>query len=377
MRVLFLCTVFFTYGFAEKHSLQYLYIAVQKGNNSPNISQTVFSAAVLLDGEQVMSYNSSERILIPKAWIKETETEDFWSSETQEMQGYHDEFTKKFHMVLKLFHIHTGVHTLQRIYGCEDENNGIVRRYDEYGYDGQDIVSLNLDSKSWSAANGSKTIKGIWKTKEAQFWMSQLETVCTDWFGKFYSKQRKFGPKASLFQKHSPSPEVVCHATGFFPKTMNITWQKDGEDVHENVELSETLPNEDGSFQKRSILKVSAEELQEHTYTCVIEHSSLEKEMVLEVPKGGGLMGIIVGVVVALVVLVAVVAGIVVWKKKNSGFKSVPSRASSEGDSSSNNEDPVMINRCRTNWYHLSSLVGFAAIWKKRNSVPQMPRERT
>ncbi|KAI5088476.1 major histocompatibility complex class I UXA2 precursor [Silurus meridionalis] len=301
----------------EKHSLQYLYIAVQKGNNSPNISQTVFSAAVLLDGEQVMSYNSSERILIPKAWIKETETEDFWRSETQEMQGYHDEFTKKFHMVLKLFPFHTGVHTLQRMYGCEDENNSIVRRYDEYGYDGQDIVSLNLDSKSWSAANGSKTIKGIWKTKEAQFWMSQLETVCTDWFGKFYSKQRKFGPKASLFQKHSSSPEVVCHATGFFPKTMNITWQKDGEDVHENVELSETLPNEDGSFQKRSILKVSAEELQEHTYTCVIEHSSLEKEMVLEVPKDGGSgrerVGIFVGVIVAFVVLVA---ALVVGKEK-------------------------------------------------------------
>ncbi|KAK3514813.1 hypothetical protein QTP70_032436 [Hemibagrus guttatus] len=84
--------------------------------------------------------------------------------------------------------------------------------------------------------------------------------------------------------------------------------------------VRETLPNQDGSFQKRSILKVPAEELQKHTYTCVIQHSSLKEELVLEVPKGGGLMAIIVGVVVALVVLVAVVAGIMVWKK-NSGFK--------------------------------------------------------
>ncbi|KAG7318662.1 hypothetical protein KOW79_018417 [Hemibagrus wyckioides] len=126
-------------------------------------------------------------------------------------------------------------------------------------------------------------------------------------------------PTASVIQKHSPSPEVVCHATGFFPKEVMISWRKDGEDVNEDVELRETLPNQDGSFQKRSILKVPAEDLQKHTYTCVIQHSSLKEELVLEVPKGGGLMPIIVGVLVALVVLVAVVAGIMVWKKKNSG----------------------------------------------------------
>ncbi|KAF7687691.1 hypothetical protein HF521_014919 [Silurus meridionalis] len=160
--------------------------------------------------------------------------------------------------------------------------------------------------------------------------------------------EREVPPETSLFQNHSRSPEVVCHATGFFPKALNISWQKDGEDVHKDVELRETLPNQDGSFQKRSILKVSAEDLQKHTYTCVIEHSSLEKDLVLPVSErrilrdggsgggsDGGQIGIIVGISVALVVLV--VAGIVVWKKKNSGFKPVLPKPSSEGDSSSNN----------------------------------------
>ncbi|KAK3520900.1 hypothetical protein QTP86_002458, partial [Hemibagrus guttatus] len=59
-------------------------------------------------------------------------------------------------------------------------------------------------------------------------------------------------PTASVFQKHSPYPEVVCHATGFFPKAVNISWRKDGEDLNEDVELRETLPNQDGSFQKHS-----------------------------------------------------------------------------------------------------------------------------
>ncbi|KAF7687702.1 hypothetical protein HF521_014930 [Silurus meridionalis] len=92
-------------------------------------------------------------------------------------------------------------------------------------------------------------------------------------------------PETSVFQKRSFPPEVVCHATGFYPKALLISWQEDGQNVLEDVELRETLPNQDGSFQKRSILKVSAEELQKHTYTCVIEHSSLEKDLVLPVSE--------------------------------------------------------------------------------------------
>ena len=89
-------------------------------------------------------------------------------------------------------------------------------------------------------------------------------------------------PEVSLFQKDSSSP-VVCHATGFFPKAVMISWKKNGEDLDEDVELRETLPNQDRTFQKRSILTVPPEELKDHEYTCIIQHSSLEKEMVLQV----------------------------------------------------------------------------------------------
>ncbi|KAI4903914.1 hypothetical protein NFI96_028717 [Prochilodus magdalenae] len=84
------------------------------------------------------------------------------------------------------------------------------------------------------------------------------------------------------FQKDSSSP-VVCHATGFYPKPVMISWKKNGEDLDEGVEIRETVPNQDGTFQKRSILTVSPEELDRNQYTCIIQHSSLEKEMVLQV----------------------------------------------------------------------------------------------
>ncbi|XP_037387199.1 natural cytotoxicity triggering receptor 3 ligand 1-like [Pygocentrus nattereri] len=128
--------------------------------------------------------------------------------------------------------------------------------------------------------------------------------------------RRRVRPEASLFQKDSSSP-VVCHATGFFPKAVNISWQKNGEDLHEDVEFRETLPNQDGTFQKRSVLTVSPEELNRHNYTCIIQHSSLEKEMVLYVSRrrvsGGDWIGIIVGAVVTALLIIVV---IVVWMKK-------------------------------------------------------------
>ncbi|KAL6465915.1 hypothetical protein MHYP_G00260480 [Metynnis hypsauchen] len=113
---------------------------------------------------------------------------------------------------------------------------------------------------------------------------------------------------------------------GFFPKAVKLFWQKNGEDLKEDVELRETLPNQDGTFQKRSILTVSPEELNKHHYTCIIQHSSLEEKMVLQeidlrVLSGdsdGGSAGIFFGgAVVVLLIVLSGCAGFIIWK--NSG----------------------------------------------------------
>ncbi|KAF5893596.1 BOLA class I histocompatibility antigen, alpha chain BL3-7-like isoform X2, partial [Clarias magur] len=225
------------------------------------------------------------------------------------------------------------VHTMQLMYSCELDDDGTTRGSVQLAYDGEDFLNLDQKNKTWIPAK-----PGVVISKQFEDYINNLtsdgrknyvSTNCIDRINQYVlngrdTLERKVRPEVSVFQKHwSPSPELVCHATGFFPRAVMITWQKDGEDVHEDVELRETLPNQDGSFQKRSILKVPAEELQKHTYTCVVQHSSLEKELVREVPKGGAPIAIITAVVVALIALVTVVAGIVFWKKKNSAFRPV------------------------------------------------------
>ncbi|KAM9446939.1 H-2 class I histocompatibility antigen, Q10 alpha chain-like [Clarias gariepinus] len=374
------------------HNLQFIYTAIPAGIHFPE-----FMAIGLVDGEQFMIYKSTDSgSLEPAEWMKEFESENYWKSLREDMRTNQDNFNSMFTAI----NHDKGNHTLQRMYGCEIHNDGNreeLTGYDLYGYDGEDFLHFELNG-TWTAANNqAEKILQRWRTNGYKgYWKTFLKVDCIEQLRKIvsYIRQtlgRKVVPKVLVFHRHSsPSPEVVCHATGFFPKPLNITWQKDGEDVHEDVELRETLPNQDGSFQKRSILKVPAEELQKHNYTCVVQHSSLEKELVREVEKGGrsdrGSAGrsdgegsdkgsgggsggspnsIIAAAVVSLVILAAVVAVIVVRKKKNSGgrrkepdvkfsqngsrtisslsFMPVPQKNpdTSEGDSSFNNSNTV------------------------------------
>ncbi|KAM9447110.1 major histocompatibility complex class I-related gene protein-like [Clarias gariepinus] len=288
---------------AITHTLQYLYTALTPGINVPE-----FTAVGLVDGQQAVYYDSNIRKTIPKTeWILKigANNPDYWEDRTQR------------------------VHTLQRMYGCELDDDCTTRGYNQVGYDGEDFISLDLRTGTWTAANDkAMTTKQKWESTgaEIKYWKYYLEKECFEWLKKFLSYgretlERRVRPEVSVFQKHSPSPEVVCHATGFFPKAVIITWQKDGEDVHGAVELRETLPNQDGSFQKRIILKVPAEELQKHTYTCVVHPSGRQQwPGDQQIYTGGAPIAIIVAVT-ALLTLSAVVAGIMVWKKKNFDWK--------------------------------------------------------
>ncbi len=75
----------------------------------------------------------------------------------------------------------------------------------------------------------------------------------------------------SLFQ-NDPSSSVSCHATGFYPAAVTITWLKNGQDHDEDVDLGELLPNEDGTFQKTVTLSIQPDEWKKNQFDCVVEH---------------------------------------------------------------------------------------------------------
>lgn len=83
--------------------------------------------------------------------------------------------------------ITAGVHTVQMMYGCERDDNGTTRTYLQYGYDGEDLISLDLKTGNWTAADEveSYIVRWIPTIHEAKYWMDFLENECIEWLKKF------------------------------------------------------------------------------------------------------------------------------------------------------------------------------------------------
>ncbi|CAM4661964.1 unnamed protein product [Leuciscus chuanchicus] len=165
------------------------------------------------------------------------------------------------------------------MYGCEwDDETGDSQGFDQYGYDGEDFISLDLKENRYitSVPQAFPTVEK-WNNKRALFiFLKQYyDYECVYWLKEFLKLRKEVpriaAPVVSLLQKHPSSP-VLCHATGFYPSGMTITWFRNGQEHHEDVDLGETLPNEDGTFQRTSTLYVTPDEWEKNQFSCEVEH---------------------------------------------------------------------------------------------------------
>uniref|UniRef100_A0A8C1LH60 Major histocompatibility complex class I UBA n=1 Tax=Cyprinus carpio TaxID=7962 RepID=A0A8C1LH60_CYPCA len=327
-------------AYAGTHSLRYFYTGVSGIIDFPE-----FTAVGLVDEGQFMYFDSNTKKAVPKTeWIRQNVGEDYWDKEAQIDIKAHQIFKINIQNIRVHFNQSAGVHSWQLMYGCELDDDGTKRGYYQYGYDGEDFLSLDKSTLTWTAANPQAVLtKNRWETKErqlAEYWKAYLENTCIEWVQKYvaYGKdtlERKVSPQVSLLQKSSSS-SVKCHATGFFPSGVTISWQKNGQEHHEDVYLGELLPNEDGTFQRTSTIRVSPDELKKNQFSCVVEHQAETIRSILtdaSVP-----IGIILGAVAGvLLLIVTAVAGYKIYQRKK-GFK--PVNASDDGSNSSARSDP-------------------------------------
>ncbi|XP_056597164.1 H-2 class I histocompatibility antigen, alpha chain-like [Triplophysa dalaica] len=228
---------------------------------------------------------------VPKTELMRSYGEDYWNTQTHVIIGYYQEYKNSNNFKdLRLFnHSMSDVHTVQMTYGCELEDDGTNRGYYEFGYDGDDFIRFDKNTLTWTAGETypqAVIIKNQWEADrdQAEKMKANLENPCIWWLKDFASHMniQRDAPEVSLLQKNSSSP-VICHATSFYPKNIMMTWKKNNEDHNEDVEVSETLPNADGTFQKSISLSVKSEEWKKNpdVYRCVIQHVGAEKEIVV------------------------------------------------------------------------------------------------
>ncbi|XP_032435787.1 major histocompatibility complex class I-related gene protein-like isoform X2 [Xiphophorus hellerii] len=315
----------------EPHSLWYILSATTGISDFPE-----FLGSGVVDGVVVGYCDNSLKYTIPKThWMSKLFEED-----PQHVQWLNNkcllnrlDFKATIITLKQRFNQSEAVHIFQRSNGCFwDDETGEFDGFNEYGYDGEDLIRFDLKTLTWISPRRQTVInKHNWDSDGNNlFWKHALTEDCLR-FLKLYlnygksSLQTTVHPSVSLLQK-SPSSAVTCHATGFYPERAAVFWRKDGQELHEGVEKGEILPNNDGTFQMSVDLNISPPE-DWARYDCVFQFTGAEDKILIKLDKeviktnrdeSSQIRIIVIAVVsVAIAIIIIIALAFTAYKKRN------------------------------------------------------------
>nr|AFN37220.1 MHC class I antigen [Tupaia belangeri] len=313
---------------AGSHSLRYFEISVSRPGREPRYIRVGY-----VDDTQFVRFDSdsaSQREEPRAPWMDQMDGE-YWEEQTRIAKGNAQTDRGNLRTLRGYYNqSKAGSHTIQSMYGCDVGPGGrLLRGYRQDAYDGRDYIALNEDLRSWTAADTAAQItQRKWEAADvAEEERAYLEGECVQWLGTYLENgketlQRADPPKAHVTHHPTSDQEATlrCWALGFYPAEISLTWQRDGEDQTQDMELVETRPAGDGTFQKWAAVVVPSGE--EQRYTCHLQHEGLPEPLTLRWEPHPQSPLLIVGIVAGLVLLGVLVTGaIVIWRRSSGGKK--------------------------------------------------------
>uniref|UniRef100_A0A8C3MVU4 Uncharacterized protein n=1 Tax=Geospiza parvula TaxID=87175 RepID=A0A8C3MVU4_GEOPR len=226
------------------HSLRYLYVAVPE----PSLGIPQFMAIGYLDGIPFVRYDSERGRMEPLTqWMKDGVELGYWDMGTQiNVRNQHID-ARNLETARERYNQSGGLHTSLTVYGCDLLSDGSITR------------------RLWE-----QDLNGVEKRT------NYLKHVCPEWL----QRHVRYGQKEAEL-KEPPDVHVSgreehgtlilsCHAYGFYPNTIAVSWMKGGETLDQETEWGGIVPNSDGTFHTWARIEVLLEEREQ--YQCRVEH---------------------------------------------------------------------------------------------------------
>ncbi|CAM5072659.1 unnamed protein product [Natator depressus] len=286
-----------------------------------------------LDDVQIAYYSSATRELRPsQTWAAQAVGAEYLQEKTQEFWGYEERIKLETRRWMQLHNQTGGIHTEQIHVGCALSGQTPVDPRFQYAYDGGDFISFDAQTGTWVAAVQPAFLqKQRWETGKTwtQYVQHYLRSECLGTLRSLVQRGRavleqQVSPEVSVSHTDSPDGSITlcCHARGFYPCPIHVSWVRDGEDILAEKDSSGILPNADGTYYMQSSLEISPEQEDGHRYACRVEHSSLPEPTLVWAPgkKGPLTPGVLAAIVLAVLVLAgAVGAGVILWRRRSAG----------------------------------------------------------
>ncbi|XP_049744276.1 HLA class I histocompatibility antigen, A alpha chain-like [Elephas maximus indicus] len=310
--------LFLTQTKAGSHSLRYFHTAVSR----PGRGEPRFIEVGYVDDTQFVRFDSdaANPRMEPRARWVEREGPEHWDQETRIAKDNAQNYRVNLRTLRGYYNqSDAGSHTIQVMFGCEVGSDGrLLRWYNQHAYDGADYIALNEDLQSWTAADTAAQItQRKWEeTGVADHIRAYVEGRCLEWLRRYLENgketlRRAVPPRMHMTHHHISDHEATlkCWSLGFYPAESTLTWQRDGEDQTQDIELVETRPSGDGTFQKWVVVVMPSGE--EHRYTCNVQHEGLLEPFTLRWETSSQPTSLVMSIVAGLVPVAVVVENVI------------------------------------------------------------------
>uniref|UniRef100_A0A8C9W6B7 Ig-like domain-containing protein n=1 Tax=Scleropages formosus TaxID=113540 RepID=A0A8C9W6B7_SCLFO len=206
-----------------------------------------------------------------------------------------------------------GVHVYQKFAACDLEGDSLTRFFLQDAYEGVETRNYDILTQAYSPL----VPELIW-TKV------QMETKKLTYINKQTEGEQAVHDPLPSTSTTSGKMNIVCLATGFYPRHIKMTLLRDERAVpDEELTAGEVFPNGDGTYQLRRSLALSEEEQRKkHVYTCTVTHLSLDNKLDVRWESASS-PALYAGISLLIVLSVMGITGTLCWRRRTGKMKAL------------------------------------------------------